>query len=1374
MATEKGHEEVSTRAPDELLDDSIAFPMKEPPSQYDDNPDPNSGPVYVQVRNVSVEVDPARGSPFSSIDSFKSRILRIKGNSSPKAILQDISADLPSRSLTAIVGASGSGKTTLLNVIAHRIKDERFRQSGAVTYDAESLVEPEGQAAGPARVGVAYVLQQDVLLPTLTVRETLRYAADLRLSTTKTRTEREAMVENVIHDLALGKCANTKIGDNAHKGCSGGEKRRTSIGVQLLADQPVLILDEPTTGLDAASAIQVVRTLKSLAERGKTVIMTIHQPRSEIWRLVDNLILLARGSPVYCGHVQECLPYFERLGYKMPSFFNPFDFVIDLAAVDLRSQDAEQTSLVRVQRLQEAWRAGETHPRTGGPGQNKGQPFSGKQSAHSADRLDELFQEVIVHTRRTFVVTCRDRLGLVASTVESLSMGIMSGWIFYQLGGDLAGIRSRQGAMYSACALQGYLILLFETYRLTMDIQIYDRERIEGVVRPISFIVSRRLARIPLEDLPVPFFYSVIFYFMAGFRSNADQFFTFFAIQLLLHMIAVNLATVCVALNRQFMVASLIANLTFTLQSMGCGFFINTRSLAVWLRWVKWTAYVFYAFGALCTNEFAGHFYDCPSPGGPSNPACREYTGAYILASLNLPSNWLWRPIVVLVGFILFFFILSGVTLQVLTTEVEVAKTHENKAASSADSQETNVRRGGTTRTVTVALDHFGLEIDRKRLFKNNTTKRIFQPITTTFEPGVLNVIMGPSGSGKSSCLNAMARRLYGSPMVKYQTTGRMLLNGSTATDAVVMSICSYVPQDDSALLPCLTVRETLHFAARLRLPSFLSHEQKVRRAELVLLQLGLKDCADTLIGSDMVKGISGGEKRRVSIGIQILTDPQVLLLDEPTSGLDAFTAFSIIEVLKGLADEGRTIIFSIHQPRSGMFKQFGGVLLLAKGGEVVYAGSVSEMLPHFESMGFTCPESANPADFALDLVSVETPKSLQGQQQQQPSNVAPAATITALPPATVGPHEKGIDIEDSPAKTSKPNDTFAEEPAPTPSHSPTKALGPDSTTTDTHTTDATPSKPADLALPATLGTYARQRQPFQHAFPILLQRGVINLRRQPNLLTGRITQLVGLGIVLAAFCSPLRHDYYSVQTRVGYIQAMSSMFFVGMLNSIAMYPGERDLYYHEERDGTYTLAAFFVYYLALEVPAEVVASMLFSVLTVFAVGLPRTAGQYFLMAYSAFCVVECGESFGILFLTMFSHTGLAVSVMSVVLSIAIHLGGVLSIGIDRFLSAVNHISPVKWQVGALLSYSLRDIRFTCTADQRLADGTCPVQTGEQVLELYRLNVDTVAYALALGGVTIGYRLLAYLGLEIRGADWKGLMSATMRKKRRNWGSIRK
>lgn len=160
-------------------------------------------------------------------------------------------------------------------------------------------------------------------------------------------------------------------------------------------------------------------------------------------------------------------------------------------------------------------------------------------------------------------------------------MGVMCGLIFLRLGSDLAGIRSREGAMYTASALQGYLILLFETYRLTVDIEVFDRERSEGVVSAADFLISRRAARFLIGDLPVPFIYSIIFYFMAGFRSDPAQFLTFFGIVLLLHYVAVNLATVCVAVSRDFLRASLIANLSFTLQSLGGGFFVNAQNIAV-------------------------------------------------------------------------------------------------------------------------------------------------------------------------------------------------------------------------------------------------------------------------------------------------------------------------------------------------------------------------------------------------------------------------------------------------------------------------------------------------------------------------------------------------------------------------------------------------------------------------------------------------------------------------------------------------------------------------------------------------------------------------------------------------------------------------
>ena len=188
-------------------------------------------------------------------------------------------------------------------------------------------------------------------------------------------------------------------------------------------------------------------------------------------------------------------------------------------------------------------------------------------------------------------------------------------------------------------------------------------------------------------------------------------------------------------------------------------------------------------------------------------------------------------------------------------------------------------RDGDGVKKADVELVDFTLEIYKPSIRRGKgKTLEVLKSVSTKFQAGELNVILGPSGSGKSSLLNTMARRLRSSPFTRYRASGMMLFNGAQPTDKEVRSLCSYVTQDDSALLPYLTVRETLRFAAGLRLPTWMSKEEKAKRAEDVMVKMGLKDCADVLVGNELLKGISGGEKRRVSIAVQVLTEPQILM----------------------------------------------------------------------------------------------------------------------------------------------------------------------------------------------------------------------------------------------------------------------------------------------------------------------------------------------------------------------------------------------------------------------------------------------------------------------------------------------------------------
>jgi ABC-type multidrug transport system ATPase subunit len=537
-------------------------------------------PVSVRLEHLSVSVDEAPNALARLFSKNKAP----PSHSSVKTILDDISAEMPSGSLTAIIGGSGSGKTSLLNQMSGRMQGKRLATSGRTFFNGSE---------NATSIRSAYVIQQDILLPTLTVRETLTYAAQLRLPPSVSQAERKQLVEEVILELSLKEAADTKIGNHAHKGCSGGEKRRTSIGVQLLSNPSLLWLDEPTTGLDSTSAFQVVKTLQDLARRGRTIIVTIHQPRSEIFRLFDSVVLLTRGSPAYAGSAKDCLSYFANLGHEMPPFTNPAEYLIDLVSVDNRSEEAEAAAEHRVNRIKEAWRehlsksANEKHDSNSTAAAAISSPSQSKPVMKTS-----LVQQIRVLTARTWVVTIRDPMGMFGSLLEAVAMAVITGWIFLDLDGSLSGIRSRQGALYNAAALQGYLILLYETYRLTSDVQLFDEERRQGVISIPAFLISRRLARFAIEDIPVPLIFSLIYYFMAGFRSDGKVFLTFFSVVLLLHYIAVCFSMTCIAVSRNFAGASLVANLAYTLQSMGCGYFIQSNTIPVYVRWTKWACYL--------------------------------------------------------------------------------------------------------------------------------------------------------------------------------------------------------------------------------------------------------------------------------------------------------------------------------------------------------------------------------------------------------------------------------------------------------------------------------------------------------------------------------------------------------------------------------------------------------------------------------------------------------------------------------------------------------------------------------------------------------------------------------------------------------------
>lgn len=261
-----------------------------------------------------------------------------------------------------------------------------------------------------------------------------------------------------------------------------------------------------------------------------------------------------------------------------------------------------------------------------------------------------------------------------------------------------------------------------------------------------------------------------------------------------------------------------------------------------------------------------------------------------------------------------------------------------------------------TRNSVAVVAQNITVQVGRSQLLKD---------VTLSASPGEMVAIMGPSGSGKTTLLNVIS---YRCPRTLEITTGNILFNGHGDLMHNIKDFSAYIMQEDH-FLENLTVEETMNFSSKLCL--FKESESKRReRIDFCIRELGLDSCRNVTVGGSRLKGISGGQKKRLSIAVALLPNPPLLFLDEPTSGLDAALAYDVIKSLENMVHSyGHTVLCTIHQPRSQTFGLFDSLVLLRLG-EIVYRGPVSEAVSYFASQNFVCPEDFNPPDFFLDLLT--------------------------------------------------------------------------------------------------------------------------------------------------------------------------------------------------------------------------------------------------------------------------------------------------------------------------------------------------------------------------------------------------------------------
>jgi ABC-type multidrug transport system ATPase subunit len=243
--------------------------------------------------------------------------------------------------------------------------------------------------------------------------------------------------------------------------------------------------------------------------------------------------------------------------------------------------------------------------------------------------------------------------------------------------------------------------------------------------------------------------------------------------------------------------------------------------------------------------------------------------------------------------------------------------------------------------------------------------KQILNSVWGEARPFETTAIMGASGAGKTSLFSVLSGRLPHNPKIQIERDIRVGdVQWNSANADTLRKRFAFVGQDD-VLHTSSTPREAIRFSAKLRLPSSTTDEEIEDLVRHYLAELKLNKCADSIIGGGLRKGISGGEKRRTSVGVELVTDPTMIFLDEPTSGLDSFAAKQMMILLRKVACAGNTVLFTIHQPSSRTFLSFDKLILIHSG-QLMHIGSTGDVFQAFAERGFPVPEHVNPADFIL------------------------------------------------------------------------------------------------------------------------------------------------------------------------------------------------------------------------------------------------------------------------------------------------------------------------------------------------------------------------------------------------------------------------
>ncbi|XP_020625255.1 protein white-like [Orbicella faveolata] len=535
--------------------------------------------------------------------------------------------------------------------------------------------------------------------------------------------------------------------------------------------------------------------------------------------------------------------------------------------------------------------------------------------------------------------------------------------------------------------------------------------------------------------------------------------------------------------------------------------------------------------------------------------------------------------------------------------------------------------------------------------------------------------------------MNVLAHR----NISKLEVTGTVEVNDHPIGTGIT-SISAYIQQED-LFVGSLTVREHLVFQAFLRMDKHVPDDLRIARVEEVILQLGLTKCADTYIGiPGRLRGISGGEKKRLSFASEVITDPPLLFADEPTSGLDSFMAQSLVTALQQLAAQGRTIICTIHQPSSEVYAMFDSILLLAEG-RTAYMGSRSDAIQYFDSLGYPCPDNFNPADHFVHTLAI-----VPGNEEDCRQRVQNICDVYSA-------HES--EVTESGAKERQ--DSFKD---------------------DANALYRSPYK----------ASWCRQ-------FRSVLWRSWLTNNRDVVILRIRLFQCLLIGLIMGVVYFQTKVDQDGVYNIYGVCFFMITTCTFANIGAVTFtFPSERSVFLREHHNRMYRTDVYFLSKTIAEAPQFIVGSLFLAIVAYWMVGL-RPEFVRFLVACGILSLVSMTAiSYAYVISAMSPTESVSIALSAPMIQPLLIIGGffIQNTSIPAWLTWLRYLSWFNYGFEALVINQWDNYgNITCTN----SSAPC-IYDGQEAIENRGLKEGNLLIDIySLLALTVGFRIIAFLVL---------------------------